>query len=130
MIIAYDSLTGNVQRFIGKIEYPSVRISEGLLMSHPFVLVSYTIGQGDVPETTARFLAENHRLLQAVSSSGNKNWGSNFGKCADRIAREYNVPIISKFELSGTSRDVATFNEGMRILNEKLSRIERGSYSA
>jgi protein involved in ribonucleotide reduction len=44
-----------------------------------------------------------------VSASGNRNWGDRFGASADLIARLYNVPVLSKFELSGTSKDIEIF---------------------
>ncbi|GLI08536.1 MULTISPECIES: class Ib ribonucleoside-diphosphate reductase assembly flavoprotein NrdI [Paenibacillus] len=109
MLIAYDSRTGNVRRFIGKLNMPSVQIEENMQMDEPFVLVTYTTGFGQVPEKTAAFLERNHSRLLGVASSGNRNWGDGFAKSADRISSMYGVPVLSKFELAGTKRDVETF---------------------
>ncbi|MFD2371527.1 class Ib ribonucleoside-diphosphate reductase assembly flavoprotein NrdI [Brevibacillus sp. GCM10020057] len=113
MLIAYDSKTGNVRRFVKKLGLPSVEIAGDMVIEEPFVLVTYTTGFGQVPEKVTAFLRSNHRYLRGVAASGNRNWGASFAKSADTIAREYGVPIISKFELSGTIRDVEHFTSGV-----------------
>jgi protein involved in ribonucleotide reduction len=109
MLIVYDSFTGNVNRFVRKLPYQSVQISDALIMRHPFILVTYTIGFGQVPKSTAEFLEKNHDYLLGVASSGNRNWADNFAKSADLISEKYNVPNLLKFELGGTESDVKKF---------------------
>lgn len=109
MLIAYDSKTGNVRRFIGKLAMCSVQIEEAMTIDEPFVLVTYTTGFGQVPEKVLSFLAHNHTKLVGVSASGNRNWGTGYAKSADRIAALYGVPVLSKFELAGTKLDVERF---------------------
>jgi protein involved in ribonucleotide reduction len=124
MLIFYDSLSGNVKRFINKLSYKSLRVRDEDI-TEPYILVTYTIGFGDIPQTTKRFLERNHHNLVAVASSGNKNWGDNFGKAADKIAQKYNVPIILKFELSGTAHDTNTFiQEVERIVRNEHSKLD------
>ncbi|MBB6674934.1 class Ib ribonucleoside-diphosphate reductase assembly flavoprotein NrdI [Cohnella nanjingensis] len=109
MVIAYDSKTGNVRRFIRKLNLPAVQIDDAITMDEPFVIVTYTTGFGQVPEKVSSFLERNHRNLVGVSASGNRNWGEGFARSADTIAQQYGVPVIHKFELSGTQRDVDQF---------------------
>lgn len=109
MLIAYDSKTGNVKRFIRKLDLPSVQIEDSTVLDEPFVLVTYTTGFGNPPEKVMSFLQHNHKKMLGVSASGNRNWGDRFAKSADHIAELYGVPILSKFELSGTAKDVETF---------------------
>ncbi|ANF95812.1 MULTISPECIES: class Ib ribonucleoside-diphosphate reductase assembly flavoprotein NrdI [Paenibacillus] len=112
MLIAYDSKTGNVKRFIGKLKNASVQavqIEEALQLNEPFVLVTYTTGFGQVPEKVTHFLEKNHGRLLGVAASGNRNWGENFGKSADLISERYGVPVVYKFELSGTTGDAQRF---------------------
>jgi len=116
MIIIYDTKTGNVERFVKKLNLECYRISTLLRESTPFVLVTYTTGFGSVPDTTMRFLDEYSYLLRGVAASGNQNWGDNFAKAADIISELYSVPIIHKFELSGTLTDIKIFKEGLRDL--------------
>ena len=56
MLIAYDSKTGNVRRFIAKLKMPAIQIEEAMKMDEPFVLVTYTTGFGQVPPKVASFL--------------------------------------------------------------------------
>ncbi|WP_276353105.1 class Ib ribonucleoside-diphosphate reductase assembly flavoprotein NrdI [Cohnella caldifontis] len=116
MLVVYDSKTGNVGRFVGKLNLPAVQIREEMTVDEPFVLVTYTTGFGQVPDKVASFLQKNHRHLIGVSASGNRNWGQGFARSADRISELYGVPVLSKFELSGTSRDVEQFMQGVSLV--------------
>jgi protein involved in ribonucleotide reduction len=113
MLIAYDSKTGNVRRFIEKLKLPAVQIEDTMILDEPFVLVTYTTGFGQVPAKVMSFLKRNHPRLKGVSASGNRNWGESFARSADRIAEMYGVPVLGKFELSGTQRDVDNFRQGV-----------------
>lgn len=123
MLIIYDSLTGNVERFVKKLKINNqiLKIKDGLIISEPYILVTYTIGFGQVPESTAKFLVDNHKYLIGVASSGNKNWGSFFGNAANIISDKFNVPLILKFELSGTDNDVITFIQEVEKLDRNYS---------
>lgn len=114
MLIAYDSKTGNVRRFVEKTSARTVQIDENMKLEEPFVLVTYTTGFGQVPEKVMSFLRQNHEQLRGVCASGNRNWGEGFARSADRISHMYNVPIIHKFELAGTKRDIEQFQQGVQ----------------
>lgn len=111
MRIYYASLTGNVRRFIAKTGADATEIVSDMIVDEPFILVTYTIGFGEVPQAVAEFLRTNGDYLRGVAVSGNKVWGANYGKAGDIIAREYGVPLLLKFELSGTNEDIRIFNE-------------------
>lgn len=106
MLIAYDSRTGNVRRFVKKLGLPAVQIDEGMELDEPFILVTYTTGFGQAPDKVLSFLKHNYRSMKGVVASGNRNWGEGFARSADRISALYSVPVLGKFELSGTQRDV------------------------
>ncbi|RXZ76691.1 class Ib ribonucleoside-diphosphate reductase assembly flavoprotein NrdI [Paenibacillaceae bacterium] len=116
MLIVYDSKTGNVRRFIEKVNLPAVTIDEIQHLDEDFVLVTYTTGFGQIPEKVSSFLNRNARRMKGVSASGNRNWGASFAKSADTISNQYGVPILSKFELSGTTRDVNNFKHEVTSL--------------
>lgn len=116
MLIAFASRTGNVRKFVQKLPLRSVPITDDLILAEPFVLVTYTTGFGEVPDGVLRFLARNSRWLQGVAASGNRNWGQYFARSADVIAAMYGVPILGKFELSGTPNDVKTFLKEMNLV--------------
>lgn len=107
-------MTGNVKRFIKKTELEAIQITKEMTtVEEPFVLVTYTIGIGQVPPIVAEFLNhnENYKYLKGVAVSGNKLWGSNFGRAGDIISREYQVPLLVKFELGGLTTDIQKFKE-------------------
>lgn len=111
MLIVYDSRTGNVRRFVDGLGRRAVALAAAQAgeLQEPFVLVTYTTGFGQVPDSTAGFLQKNGHWLAGVASSGNRNWGDGFAKAADRIAAQYRVPVLARFELSGTGKEAAQF---------------------
>ena len=115
--VYYYSMTGNIPRFLKKCDIEGRTIS-GKAPAAPFVLVTNTLGFGEVPPPVADFLAKNGEMLVGVAASGNRNWGDNYGRAARLISRQYEVPIIHIFEMSGLASDVITFKEGMRSLDE------------
>lgn len=119
MIIVYDSKTNNVQRFVDKINtHNCIDLNKiSIKLNKPFILITYTTGFGEVPESTIKFLEGNKYFLKGVISSGNKNWGLNYGKAADLISEKYNVPLIHKFELSGTLKD-------LELIIQEVNRID------
>ena len=116
MFVYYDSKTGNVQRFIDKIkkerpEWSFVKINGDMEISENGHLVTFTTNFGEIPDTTEKFLENenNRKYIKSVSSSGNMNWGTLFGKAADKIEETYGIPVLMKFELSGTHIQVEYF---------------------
>ncbi|MDD4514695.1 class Ib ribonucleoside-diphosphate reductase assembly flavoprotein NrdI [Massilibacteroides sp.] len=110
MYIYYDSRTGNVERFIQKIklqrDWHFVKISQDITPQGSGHLITYTTNFGDIPRTTFRFMEDFGEKIKSVSSSGNMNWGKSFGLAADKIAEQYHIPLLLKFELSGLPQDV------------------------
>ncbi|OME55576.1 ribonucleotide reductase assembly protein NrdI [Paenibacillus odorifer] len=115
LLIIYDSLTGNVQRFIEKLDMRSIKITPELFIDEPFVLITYTIGFGEVPKSIKRFLESNHRYLRGTIGSGNRNWGKFYCGAAETISMQYDVPLLHKFELSGNVNDVEKIKQ--EVLN-------------
>lgn len=115
MTIYWDSRTGNVERFVHKVAaktgWQCLKITGQLVALELGHLITYTTKIGQVPESTERFMQANHPFILSVSSSGNMNWGTNFGLAADKIAVKYGIPLLLKFELSGLERDVNAFIE-------------------
>jgi protein involved in ribonucleotide reduction len=120
MVIVYDTLTGNTERFVKKLpkQFKVYHINDYDGTSE-FIMVTYTTGFGMVPKTTEKFLEIHGNKMLGVSSGGNKNWGlvergGTYGKAADLISQKYSVPIISKFELQGTDIDIENFIGGIK----------------
>ncbi|WP_042159452.1 class Ib ribonucleoside-diphosphate reductase assembly flavoprotein NrdI [Paenibacillus gorillae] len=128
MLVVYDSRTGNVKRFINKLNMRAVPIEEQSEVDEPFVLITYTTGFGQVPERVMSFLKQNSDHLCGVSASGNRNWGNGFAKSADTISEMFGVPVVSKFELSGTNQDMEYFVERVRTI--ETYRTEQRAHAA
>ncbi len=133
MKVVYFSFTGNVRRFIGRTEFENtleitndncaeVRVDE------PYILVTSTIGFGEVPDVVKTFLKNNGNMIRGVVGSGNRNWGQNFAKASETISREYFVPLLMKFEVQGTKKDVEEFNDKVGQLYEDYERKAVQSY--
>ena len=116
MIIYYDSKTGNVQRFIDKLndkrpDWTYIKIAKDLLIQEEGHLITYTTNFGVMLEVTEEFMKikSNRDKILSASSSGNMNWGPLFGIAIDKLNEEYGTPKIMKFELSGKNNEVEYF---------------------
>ncbi len=107
MVIVYDSLTGQSKRFAEKLNMLSYDINHfNQASNEDILLVTRTFNFGEVPEPTKKFLNLHADLVKGVCVSGNRNWGSNYGAAGDKINKQYNIPLILKFEASGFDKDV------------------------
>ncbi|QGU01379.1 ribonucleotide reductase stimulatory protein [Corynebacterium kalinowskii] len=136
LIVYFSSATGNTQRFVEKLGLPSKRIplhkaDEPLIVDEPYVLISPTYGGGvsitgensrPVPVQVIRFLNNEHNrgLIRAVIAGGNSNFGSDFGRAGDVIAKKCNVPYVYRFELMGNEEDVRIVLGGLQENAEQL----------
>ncbi|GGO31621.1 class Ib ribonucleoside-diphosphate reductase assembly flavoprotein NrdI [Deinococcus humi] len=120
MLLAYDSLTGNVRRLAQELA-GSLDIEVVDVRSHPpsreYLLLTYTFGTGQVPDSTRNFLDQHGHLLRGVVSSGSYHWGQNFARAADVIAVRYGVPIVAKVNKGGTAADRACVLAWLREQN-------------
>ncbi|MDA7025753.1 class Ib ribonucleoside-diphosphate reductase assembly flavoprotein NrdI [Bacillus sp. CLL-7-23] len=124
--IVFDSKTGNVQRFVDKTPFRKIKkVNTEAYLDEPFILVTYTTGFGEVPKTTEMFLEKNAHLLRGVAASGNRVWGEYFAKSAEKISKQYQVPILHQFELSGTIKDVERFTQEVeRIVTKSSAKMD------
>lgn len=131
-IVVYDSLLGKTKDFIGKLsdDFYKVKIEDGLKVDVPFVLVTYTVGKGEVPPSTRNFLDSfnNAENLLGVASAGHRNWGRIlFARSGDIISNDYGVPLIHKFEMRGNKTDVEKIERGVRSLYADIR--EKGNHT-
>ncbi|PTE73509.1 class Ib ribonucleoside-diphosphate reductase assembly flavoprotein NrdI [Staphylococcus devriesei] len=132
MKVVYFSFSGNVRRFIKRSELTDVmEITKDNckdIINEPYILVTGTIGFGEVPQEVQSFLEVNHLNLRAVAASGNRNWGQNFAKAGQTISESYDVPLLMKFEVQGTNKDVIEFKNKVGHFNEDYGREKIHSY--
>ena len=48
-MIVFASRTGNVRYIVNKLGLPNIEITDGLVMTQPFLLFTYTDGLGQTP---------------------------------------------------------------------------------
>lgn len=124
MIVYYSSASGNTQRFVERLEVDSVRLPINAdepmpILDQPYVLVCPTYadgeGRGAVPKSVIKVLnhAENRAHLKGVIASGNRNFGGLFAQAGNIIAHKCQVPVLYRFELSGTQHDVQAVQQGL-----------------
>lgn len=102
-MIVYSSRTGNVLKIVQKLGYPYQSVEQPV--DEPFVIFTYTDGNGAVPSEVDDFMERYHHLCKGVLVSGNRNWGSRFAFAGDRLAMEYHIPLGTKFDLLGVDTD-------------------------
>jgi len=96
------------------------------LMDEPYVLICPTYADDDgskaVPKQVIRFLNEvaNRSKMVGVIGAGNRNFGEFFGHAGKVIARKCDVPLLYRFELSGTETDKINVKKGMEKLWNSL----------
>ncbi|MEZ8741746.1 class Ib ribonucleoside-diphosphate reductase assembly flavoprotein NrdI [Photobacterium swingsii] len=125
MLVYYSSLSGNTERFIKQLKLPAIRLPLNAddpipAITRPFVLVcpTYADGKGDgaVPKSVIKALNDTQirSLLIGVIASGNRNFGALFAQSGVIISRKCNVPLLYRFELSGTPQDVHKVRHGLQ----------------
>lgn len=118
MDIVYFSRTGNVKKFVSKINVENVIDGKNYVDSgNNVVLITYNSGIGEVPKEVEEFSNKYKERIKGVASSGNKNWGSYYGRSGEIIAEKCNARLM-KFEMSGTKQDVKNFEQFVKSLKE------------
>lgn len=126
-VVYFSSLSGNTKRFVEKLGFPAKRIplqlsEEMITIDEPFVLICPTYagdrGEDAVPKRVIHFLnnEKNRSHMIGVIAGGNTNFGQYFGHAGKVISKKCGVPLLYKFELTGTPTDVAKVQEGLKKL--------------
>ncbi|RSX46144.1 class Ib ribonucleoside-diphosphate reductase assembly flavoprotein NrdI [Bifidobacterium castoris] len=128
-VVYFSSASRNTERFVERCGFPSRGIdvrriplapADGALhVDAPYILIVPTYGGGDarkaVPPQVKRFLNDpaNRSWIRGVIASGNTNFGEAYAAAGPIIAGKCHVPLMYRFELMGTARDVATVTDGV-----------------
>jgi protein involved in ribonucleotide reduction len=122
-VVYFSSVSENTKRFVDKLEAKAVRIpirteeAAEFVHNRDSVLVLPTYGGGNdnstVPKQVIKFLnnPDNRKHIKAVIAGGNTNFGSHFGKAGDIVADKLGVPVLYRFEITGTPEDVVEVKE-------------------
>lgn len=132
LIVYYSTTSENTHRFVQKLDMESIRIpvdangDDVIKVNEPYVLIVPTYGGGEpggaVPKPAIDFLNNNNNRsnLIGVIAAGNTNFGEYYGLAGDVISRKCKVPMLYRFELTGTPTDVIKVKEGIGKLWETL----------
>jgi protein involved in ribonucleotide reduction len=127
-VVYFSSVSENTKRFVDKLGVKTVRIplrteeAAEFIHDKDSVLVLPTYGGGNeggtVPKQVIKFLnnPENRKHIKAVIAGGNTNFGDHFCRAGDVVAQKLGVPVLYRFEITGTPEDV---NE----VKERLARL-------
>lgn len=111
MQLVYYSMTNNTKRFVDKLT-TDLEIVDINSYNHQeyFILITPTYNFGQIPDEVAEFLNGYGQNMCGVISSGNKNWGKAYGQAGNKISGMYDVPLLHKFEMMGSKKDVEIVN--------------------
>ena len=128
-VVYFSSVSENTKRFVEKLGLDSFRIPISVKEAEKYthhrdsVLILPTYGGGNenntVPKQVIKFLnnPDNRKHIKAVIAGGNTNFGSHFCRAAEIIAEKLNVPILYRFEITGTPEDVTAVKEALKNFN-------------
>lgn len=129
-LIYFSTQSGNTHQFVQRLGIPNKRIplspkEEMINADEPFILVTPTYadndGKGAVPKQVIKFLnnENNRKLMVGVIAGGNTNFGQYYGYAGNVISKKCNVPLLYKFELTGTLKEIQDVQEGVAKLWEQ-----------
>lgn len=122
LIVYFSGKSENTHRFVQKLELPNKRIpinGEVIEIDEPYILIfpSYGGGEekGSVPIQVIKFLnnEKNRNFIKGVIASGNTNFGTMYCFGGKVVANKCGVPLLYKFELMGTSKDINNVKDGV-----------------
>lgn len=132
MLIVYLSLTGNIRRFIDKLDVESFEInpndfSANIEINQEYIVIvpSY---DDEITNIVSEFIdyKDNVKYLRGIVGSGERNFGEKYYIFnAKDLAKKYNSPLLFDFEKSGTEDDVEQFER--KVLGIGISRTEQES---
>lgn len=122
-LVYFSSQSENTHRFVLRTGLPALRIpldgKHCLRVDEPYILVVPSYGggtaRGAVPAQVIQFLNDvsNRQLIRGVIAAGNRNFGEAYCLAGTIIAQKCQVPCLYRFELLGTSDDIANVSQGV-----------------
>ncbi|QIK69698.1 class Ib ribonucleoside-diphosphate reductase assembly flavoprotein NrdI [Erysipelothrix sp. HDW6C] len=106
MLVVFDSLTGQGERFASRLNEDTINILDYNGEDDELFLVTRSWDFGKVTDEAIEFLDQYANKVVGMAVSGNRNWGTNYGAAGDKIHAQYGVKLVLKFEGSGFSKDV------------------------
>lgn len=115
MLVVYYTLTGNVRRFVKRLDMDSLELSKSNLLTqvnenHIVIAPTY---DDEITDIISEFIdyKNNKQYLIGFVGSGNLNFDNNYVFNAKDLSKKYNKRLIYSFEYSGTDTDIANFKK-------------------
>ena len=117
-VVYFSNVSENTKRFVDKLGFNSYRIPVNIKEAEKYthnkesVLILPTYGGGNednsVPKQVIKFLnnPDNRKHIKAVIAGGNTNFGTHFCKAGEIVSKKLGVPLLYKFEITGTQEEV------------------------
>jgi len=117
MKYVYASRMGHVEGIVNRLGLNADIITDGSeKVDGDYVLFTYTDGKGIIPEIVEKFLAANPGIKAVVGSGSMERHADTFNFAAEKIGKQYNVPILAKLDMDGTDEDIKTIKEKLASL--------------
>ena len=130
MKVVYYSFSGNVRRFISRagikdtFEITQDNCNESV--NEPYILVTGTIDLRGAAAGSIFFKCKSYSVTSCCCEWKSKL--QNFAKAGHTISEEYKVPLMMKFEVQRTNKDIIEFKDKVGNFNENHGRKEIQSY--
>lgn len=114
MKIVYASRSGNVEKIIHHLGVTdALKIETGQeLVDGNYIIFTYSTGKGEIPKPVETFLERNSTGVKAVVGSGSlAKHAETFNFAAEKIAKDYQVPLLAKLDGIGTDEDIVALKE-------------------
>nr|WP_272904541.1 class Ib ribonucleoside-diphosphate reductase assembly flavoprotein NrdI [Bacillus subtilis] len=108
-----------------ELDIESIEITDDTIIIQEFIHITYTIGFGEVPERTLNFINNNKNKIRGVAVSGNKVWGDNYGLAGDKLSAKFHIPLLLKFELSGTKQDLQKIIQEVQLIDKHNTKVDQ-----
>ncbi|UUV47044.1 ribonucleotide reductase assembly flavoprotein [Bacillus phage vB_BanS-Thrax5] len=115
MLIVYLSLTGNIRKFVERLDMKSLEISQSNLQQEileDFILITPSYND-QLTQDISTFIdhKNNKSHLVGIVGSGNRNFDNMYCFNAKALSKKYNKPLVFTFEFSGTDKDIIDFKK-------------------
>lgn len=90
-----------------------------------YVLCTYTIDYGAVPEATQTFLKKHSAEMIAVVANGSSNFRTMglFGRAGDKISSQYDVEMIGRLDMGGSKEDLLKIAQRLEVMTGQDMKI-------
>lgn len=121
----YSDRTRNTAAFMSKLPWTVETLD--VPVNSPYTLIAPSYGKELlVPQPVQDFLdATDPALLVGVIGTGNLNFGTKYCSGADQISDRYNVPVLQRVDMRGSSDDVNTIVRGIELHGDTLMNMRR-----